>query len=53
MGPQLYKEVQDVLSETKISSEYLIRSLKLVGQLINLDIYVAKHVLSHLQSLAA
>jgi hypothetical protein len=51
MTPQLYKEVQDVLKETKATDKYLVRALKLISQLINVDIYVTKHVLSHLVSI--
>jgi hypothetical protein len=51
MTPQLYREVQDVLKETKSTDKYLIRSIRLLTQLINVDVYVTKHVLSHLVSL--
>jgi hypothetical protein len=52
MTPQTSKAVQEVLDQTTIpNNKSLIRSLELVAQLINSDIYVAKHVLSHLTTL--
>jgi hypothetical protein len=51
MTPQLYKEIQDVLKETKSTNKYLVRALALVNQLIGIDAYVAKHVIAHLQSI--
>lgn len=47
MTPQLYREVQDVLKETKSTNKYLVRALELVSLLSTRDAYVAKHVLTH------
>jgi hypothetical protein len=51
MTPQMMASVQEVLSETKTSTKYLIRSLELVSLLSTRDVYVARHVLDHVVSL--
>ena len=51
MTPQLYKEIQDVLKETKTSPKHLVRALELVSLLTTRDVYIANHVLKHVISL--
>jgi len=52
MTPQLAVQVQNILDLQKPpSNKQLADAFEVVAVLLNQDIYVAKHVLSHLRSI--
>lgn len=51
ISPQLHKEVESILSESKPTNKLIVRALNAIQLLLNQDVCIAKHLLNHLITL--